>query len=89
MSVMQPASTPTPPELARAAELAALSILDTALYTAAFALLAANPRVVDADDEPHRLDHREILADVIIKHAEILQTSSLRPRRSRSQWDTQ
>ena len=55
MTVIQPASTPTPPELARAAELAALSLLDNALYTSAFALLAVNPRVVDADFEPQRL----------------------------------
>jgi hypothetical protein len=86
MPVIQPASTPTPPELARAAELASLSVLDNALYTAAFALLAANPRVADTDFEPHRLDRREILADVIIKHAEILQTVLRRYRDAASEW---
>ena len=86
MSVMQPASTPTPPELARAAELAALSILDNALYTAAFALLAVNPRVVDTDFEPQRLDRREVLADVIIKHAEVLQSALRHYRDAASQW---
>lgn len=86
MSVIQPASTPTPPELARAGELAVLSILDNALYTAAFALLAVNPRVVDADFEPHRLDRREILADTIIKHAEVLQASLRHYRDAASQW---
>lgn len=86
MSVIQPESTPTPPELARAAELAALSVLDNALYTAAFALLAVNPRVADADFEPYRLDRREILADVIIKHAEILQTVLRRYRSAASEW---
>lgn len=86
MTVIQPASTPTPPELARAAELAALSMLDNALYTAAFALLAANPRVDDADFEPHRLDRREMLADAIIKHAVVLQTILRHYRDAASQW---
>lgn len=86
MSVIEPAPTPTPHELARAAELAALSLLDNALYTAAFALLAANPRVVDADFEPHRLDRREILADAIIKHAEVLQSALRHYRDAASQW---
>lgn len=86
MTVIQPAATPTPPELARAAELAALSVLDNALYTAAFALLAANPRVADADFEPYRLDRREVLADVIIKQAEVLQMILRRYRDAASQW---
>ena len=86
MSVTQPASTPTPPELAGAAERAALSMLDNALYTAAFALLAANSRVEDADFEPHRLDRREMLADTIIKHAEALQAILRHYRDAASQW---
>lgn len=86
MSVIQPASTPTPQELARAAELAALSLLDNALYTAAFALLAVNPRVVDVDFEPYRLDRREVLADAIIKHAEVLQSVLRHYRDAASQW---
>ena len=86
MPVMQPASTPTPPELARAAELAALSLLDNALYTAAFALLAANPRLVDADFEPHRLDRKEVLAETIIRHAEALQAVLRHYRDSASEW---
>lgn len=86
MTVIRPASTPTPPELARAAELAALSVLDNALYTAAFALLAVNPRVADADFEPHRIDRRELLADVIIRHAEVLQTLLRHYRDAASQW---
>jgi len=86
MSVIRPAQTPTPPELACAAELAALSLLDNALYTAAFALLAVNPRVVDDDFEPHRLDRREILADAIIKHAEVLQSALRHYRDAASPW---
>jgi flavorubredoxin len=86
MTVIQPASTPTPHELARAAELAALSVLDHALYTAAFALLAANPKIIDDDFEQHRYDRREVLADVIIKHAEVLQTILRHYRDAASQW---
>ena len=86
MTMIQPAPTPTPPELARAAELAALSLLDNALYTAAFALLAVNPQVLDADFEPHRLGRREILAEAIINHAELLQGVLRRYRDAASQW---
>lgn len=86
MSVIHPASIPTPPELARAGELATLSILDNALYTAAFALLAVNPRLADADFEPYRLDRRELLADAIIKHAEVLQAALRHYRDAASQW---
>lgn len=82
----KPESTPTPPELTRAPECAALSVLDNALYTSAFALLAANPRVVDADFEPRALDRREILAEVIIKQAETLQSALRRYRDAASAW---
>jgi hypothetical protein len=81
--------TSAPPRSARSGtgaprESPPLSLLDNALYTAAFALLAVNPRVVDADFEPHRLDRREILADAINKHVEYWSprcatTATLRP----------
>lgn len=86
MTLTKPESTPTPPELARAPECAALSILDNTLYSAAFALLAANPRVVDADFEPRGLDRREILAEAIIKQAEVLQSALRRYRDAVSEW---
>lgn len=86
MNMIQPAPTPTPPELARAPECAALSLLDNALYTAAFALLAINPRILDGDFEPHRLDRRELLAEAIIQHAELLQSAVRRYRDAASEW---
>jgi hypothetical protein len=86
MTLTKPESTPTPPELTRAPECAALSMLDNALYASAFALLAANPRVVDADFEPRALDRREILAEAIIKHAEVLQSALRRYRDAASEW---
>lgn len=86
MTLTKPESTPTPPELARAPECAALSILDNTLFTAAFALLAANPRVVEADFEPRGLDRREILAEAIIKQAEVLQSALRRYRDAVSEW---
>ena len=86
MTLTKPESTPTPPELARAPECAALSLLDNALYASAFALLAANPRVVDADFEPRGLDRRELLAEAIIKHAEVLQSALRRYRDAVSEW---
>ena len=49
----RPEPTPTPPEIARVPECAALSVLDHALYTAGFALLAVNPRVA-ARTSSHR-----------------------------------
>lgn len=55
--------------LARAPDCAALSLLDNALYTAAFALLAANPRIAKADFEPCAIDRREVLAEAILKHS--------------------
>ena len=82
----KPEPTPTPPELARAPECAALSVLDNALYTAGFALLAVNPRVADADFEPSRLDRRELLAEAILKHAEVLQSTLRRYREATAEW---
>lgn len=82
----RPESTPTPPELARAPECAALSLLDNALYTAAFALLAANPRIAEADFEPCALDRREVLAEAILKHSEALQSTLRRYREAAAGW---
>jgi hypothetical protein len=85
MMMTRPECPPTPPEIARAPEGAALSILEHVLFSASFALLAANPRVADADFE-HRLDRREMLADVILKHAEVLQTALRRYRDAAADW---
>ena len=86
MTVTHPAPPPTPPELARAPEGAALAVLDNALYVAGFALLAVNPRVADEDFEQRGLDRRELLAEAIIKHAELLQTMLRRYRDATSEW---
>lgn len=75
----KPEPTPTPPELVRAPECAALSILDNALYAAGFALLAVNPAVADAEFD-RQLDRREILADVILKQVDVLQAALRRYR---------
>ena len=74
-----PEPPPTPPELARAPECAALSILDHALYTAGFALLAVNPAIADGEFS-RTLDRREILADVILKQVDVLQSALRRYR---------
>ena len=86
MTVTHPAPPPTPPELARSPEGAALALLDHALYVAGFALLAVNPRVADEDFEQRGLDRRELLAEAIIKHAELLQTMLRRYRDASSEW---
>jgi hypothetical protein len=75
----KPQSAPTPPELARAPECAALSILDHASFAAGFALLAVNPAAADAEFD-RQLDRREILADVILKHICALQSALRRYR---------
>ena len=77
--MIRPEPPPTPPELVRAPECAALSILDHALYTAGFALLAVNPAAADAEFD-RQLDRREILADIILKQADVLQTALRRYR---------
>lgn len=74
-----PDPTPTPPELARAPECAALSILDHALYAAGFALLAVNPAITDGEFA-RTLDRREILADVILKQIDVIQAALRRYR---------
>jgi len=86
MTVTHPAPPPTPPELARSPEGAALAVLDNALYVAGFALLAVNPRVADEEFEQRGLDRRELLAEAIIKHAELLQTMLRRYRDATSEW---
>ena len=86
--ITTPEPTPTPPELARTPECAALSVLDHALYTAGFALLAVNPRVADVDFEPSRFDRRELLAEAIIKHADVLQCALRRYREASAEWPT-
>jgi hypothetical protein len=86
MTATPPQSTPTPPELTRAPECAALSLLDNALYTATFALLAINPRVADADFEPCAFDRRELLAEAIIKQSEALQSILRRYRETAAGW---
>jgi hypothetical protein len=75
----RPASAPTPPELLRAPECAALSILDHTAFAAAFALLAVNPAAADGEFD-RQLDRREILADVILKHISALQSALRRYR---------
>ena len=82
----RPDPPPTPPEIARAPECAALSILDNNLYTAAFALLAVNPRVADVDFEPSRFDRRELLAEAIINHAAVMQNALRRYRQAAAEW---
>lgn len=83
--ITKPDPMPTPPEIARAPECAALSILDHALFGAGFALLAANPRAADADCE-RGLDRRELLAEAIIKHADVLQSALRRYRDAVAAW---
>ena len=85
MTVTHPAPPPTPPELARSPEGAALALLDHALYVAGFALLAVNPRVADEDFE-RGLDRRELLAEAILNHAELLQTMLRRYCDASSEW---
>ena len=85
MTVTHPAPPPTPPELARSPEGAALALLDHALYVAGFALLATNPRVADEDFE-RGLDRRELLAEANLNHAELLQTMLRRYRDASSEW---
>ena len=86
MTVTHPAPPPTPPELARSPEGAALAVLDNALYVAGFALLAVNPRVADEDFEQRGLDRRELLAEAIINHGALLQTMLRRYRDATSEW---
>ena len=85
--ITRPEPTPTPPELARAPECASIALLDNALYTTAFALLAANPRIADADYEVGVLNRREIIADVIVKHADVLQSALRSYRDVAYDWD--
>lgn len=75
----RPHSAPTPLELARAPECAALSILDYAAFAAGFALLAANPAAADAEFD-RQLDRRELLADVILNNISALQSALRRYR---------
>ena len=80
--ITRPDPTPTPPELARAPECAALSVLDNTLYTVAFALIAANDRVavvIEENDSRH-LDPKETLAEAILKNIEGLQSALRRYR---------
>lgn len=86
--IARPDPPPTPPEIAHAPECAALSMLEHALFGAGFALLAANPRVADADFE-RRLDRREMLADVILQHAAVLQAVLRRYRDASAEWPRQ
>jgi len=83
--ITRPNPPPTPPELTRAPECAALSILEHALYGAGFALIAANPRVADADEQ-RGLDRREILAEAIVKQADALQSALRRYRDAVAAW---
>ncbi len=80
-----PNPAPTPPEIARAPECAALSVLDHALHTAAFALLAANPAAADAEFR-NSLDRREILAEAILRQTEALQALLRRYRATAIGW---
>lgn len=80
-----PEPIPTPPELARAPECAALAMLDSALYAAGFALLAANPAVHDAEFA-RSLDRREILAEAILNQTDVLQSLLRRYRATAVGW---
>jgi len=77
--MIRPEHAPTPPELVRAPECAALSILDHALYAASFALLAVNPAAADGEFD-RQLDRRELLADIILQQADVLQGALRRYR---------
>lgn len=77
--MIQPDPAPTPPDLVRAPECAALSILDHALYAAGLALLAQNSAVADGEFDRH-LDRREILADIILKQVDVIQSAIRRYR---------
>ena len=44
--------------------------------------------MADADFEPSRLDRRELLAEAIIKHADVLQCALRRYREASAEWPT-
>ena len=75
----KPEPTPVPHELVRAPECAALSILEHALHTACAALLAVNPAIGD-EEFRRQLDRRELLAELILKHVDVLQGAVQRYR---------
>lgn len=80
-----PQKPPTPPEIARAPECAAVAMLDHALYVAAFALLAANPAVADGEFN-RSLDRREILAEAILAQTDAIQVLLRRYRETAAGW---
>jgi hypothetical protein len=69
----RPLPHPTPIGLTYAPEAGALSLLDHALHSAAFALLAANPEVRDECAQSHRLDRRALAAEAVLRDAKALQ----------------
>jgi len=91
MKLRKPEPPPTLPDVAHAPECAALFVLENALHAAALALVAANPAIVHADDGCD-LDRRELLADVIVDTARLLESlvsryrdeARLRPARPRA-----
>ena len=73
MKFTKPEPAPTLPEIAHAPECAALFVLENALHAAALALVVANPAIVHADDGCD-LDRRELIADVIVGTARLLES---------------
>jgi hypothetical protein len=69
----RPLPHPTPIELRCAPEAGALSLLDHALHSAAFALLARNPEVFDECAPSHLLDRRALAAEAVLRDAKALQ----------------
>jgi hypothetical protein len=73
MKLTKPEPPPTLPEIAHAPECAALFALENALHGGVLALAAANPAIVHAD-EGCDLDRREVLADLIVGTARLLES---------------
>ena len=68
-----PISHPTPIELRHAPEAGALALLDHALFSAAFALLATNETVRDECVDGRHLDKQALAAEAVLRDAKALQ----------------
>jgi hypothetical protein len=68
-----PVPHPTPIELTYAPESGALSLLDHAVHSAAFALLAANPKIRDEYVKSRDLDRHALAAEAVLRDAKALQ----------------
>jgi hypothetical protein len=74
---------PTPPEIDRAPEIALLAVLDHALDTAAAAVIAAHPNILDDEPLYRRLDRPEMkAADAILTRARRLRDALDQYRRA-------